>query len=126
MITNRQRIECLKMENQVSSKRNSHVYLIYTIIFMIISLVAFSPVLIERRSLISTNDAFNQYYCVFCYIGRWIREGFSGGFKLYDTEIGYGESVIGALNYYGLGDILVMPFLCSRRNIFTTVFHYQL
>ncbi|MBQ9590323.1 MAG: YfhO family protein [Butyrivibrio sp.] len=44
------------------------------------------------------------------YLGRWIRNALSGDFHLYDTSISLGESVIGVLNYYGFGDILLTPF----------------
>lgn len=87
-------------------------YCLFTGLFIVIATISFSQVLLERRSLIVPNDALNQYYCVFCYIGRWIREGIADGFsfKMYDSSIGFGESVFGVLNYYGLGDVLIMPF----------------
>lgn len=86
-------------------------YIIYTIFFVITIVIGFFYVFIERRSLIGHDDAFNQYFCVFYYCGRWIRNLFDGNFRLYDTSIGLGESVIGALNYYGFGDVLLLPFV---------------
>ena len=90
--------------------KKRRLYAIYAISFVIVFLIGFLPVLAERRSLVGHDDAFNEYYCAFVYIGRWIRSAISGNFHLYDTSIAMGESVIGVLNYYGFGDILLIPF----------------
>lgn len=92
-------------------KKKYNLYTIYSILFIIVAIVGFAPIWLERKSLIGLNDAFNQYFCAFCYFGRWIRSGISGGFNFFDTSIGLGESVIGTLDYYGFGDVLLIPFV---------------
>lgn len=79
----------------------------YSATFVFIIFIILAPVAVKGRTLVTDSDCFNQYYPVFVYIGRYIREGFSNlRIKQFDFTIGLGEGVIPALNYYGFGDPL--------------------
>ena len=85
---------------------------LYTLLFLLVSLGGFAALALHGKSLIWEVDGFGQYYPVFCYIGDYIRDFLNSllagqpCLKTFDLSIGMGEDVIGSLNYYGFGDPL--------------------
>lgn len=80
---------------------------IYTFFFLLISFCIFLPFILKGNTFVSNVDGYNQYYPVFVYIGKYIRECLNDlTIKQFDFTIGLGEGVIPALNYYGFGDPL--------------------
>lgn len=91
-----------------------HYYFAYTLIFIILFVIIFCSFFLKGNSLVHMADGFNQYYPAYIYICRYIRETFisliSGqGIPSFDFSIGFGDDVIGTLNYYGLGELLYLP-----------------
>lgn len=92
---------------------------VYTLVFLAAAGLVFSVFLREGRSFIyyyagEERDGFTQHYTAFVYIGRYIRDFFSGVFhgdfalKQFDFTLGFGEDVIQCLGYYGFGDPLML------------------
>ena len=107
-------------------------WMIYTVLFIMIAAAGYGPFLLRHKSLIWKTDGIGQYYPAFLYTGKylraWVRGLFSGTLRLplYDLSIGFGEDIIGSLNYYGFGDPmnLLAVFANARTGayIFTAMF----
>lgn len=90
-------------------KKHFKLVLIYTILFLVVSLVAFSAFIINEKSLLLKMDAFNQHFIIFKNYHEIIRNGFS----LFSWNISLGEGLIGQYAYYIIGDpffYLSLPF----------------
>lgn len=90
-------------------KKNQHrkkIYIQFTVLFIIMSFIVFSPFLLRGNSLIGESDSFNQTYPVFVYFGDYIREIIKGNVIQFDFRIGLGDDVISTLNWHGFGDVL--------------------
>ena len=92
---------------------------VYTAVFLAVAALVFLPFLSQGRTFIyyyagQERDGFTQHYTAFVYIGRYIRDFFSGllrgqfELKHFDFTLGYGEDVIQSLGYYGFGDPLML------------------
>ena len=79
----------------------------YSVSFFICGVLMSIFFFLRRSSLIGDGDDFNQYYPVYIYIGKYIRDILCGGgvIRNFDFRIGLGEDVIASLNYYGFGDV---------------------
>ena len=77
----------------------------YMVCFSLCAGVLYAPFYTIRRSLIGTDDSFNQEFPLFIYIGRYIRNLLKGTVWQFDFRIGLGDDVIAALNWHGFGDI---------------------
>lgn len=87
-------------------KRKKEV-LIYTGLFMVLSVMMAAVFNFRGRSFIHTADPFDQDYPIFLYLGRCLRDVIRGkGIHLYDFSVGLGENIIAPLNLYGFGDPL--------------------
>lgn len=98
-----------------SPKRKRRVYIgLYTTIFAVAFLLAYSPFILAGKSFIWVLDGKEQHFPTLIYIGRWLRETagniFSGRFELplFDIKLAWGGDVISSLNYYGFGDPLYL------------------
>lgn len=83
--------------------------LLYSIFFIGISMITFSPFLIKNNSLILCGDGFNQYYPVFAYARDfWVHLIKEPSFLInqYDFSIGFGEPIFPVLIVHGFGNIL--------------------
>lgn len=87
---------------------------LYTILFLITFVLAYSPFLLEGKSFIWSSDGRNQHYPMYVYIGRAIRKyilGFSKGnfsIPLFDISLGLGGDIIGYMNSWGINDPLIL------------------
>lgn len=95
----------------------------YTLIFVLICVIGYSPFWSHGKSLIWKIDGLGQYYPSFLYIGQFLRAcifDFLHGaitLPLFDISIGMGEDIIGTLNYYGFGDPLnVLAIFATKEN----------
>lgn len=91
------------------NKKSLKIFLEYTILFFIISLIAFLGFILRGKSLLLFKDAFNQHFIIFKNYHDIIRNGFS----LFSWNIGLGEGIIGQYAYYIMGDpffYLSIPF----------------
>lgn len=81
-------------------------YVMYTISFLFIWGVFMLFFALRRVSFIHRDDSFNQFFPAFVYVGKYIRGLIGTGRAIqFDFRLGLGDDVIGALNYYGFGDI---------------------
>ncbi len=89
-----------------------NVYLTYTILFAILGVLIFWYVLFLHGSLIFIGDEFNENYPILAYLGDFYRNLIPnilrGDPQIYDVALGYGDNVIGTLNFYGLGDVFTL------------------
>lgn len=81
------------------------LYLKYVVCFSLCAGILYVPFYTIRRSLIGTDDSFNQEFPLFIYIGRYIRNLLKGTVRQFDFRIGLGDDVIAALNWHGFGDV---------------------
>lgn len=84
----------------------------YTFFFMLISFFIIGIFKENNRSFLYNPDGYIQHYPTLMYLGDYFRTIiqtiFNGNlsFPMYDFNIGFGESIIPVLNFYGLGDPL--------------------
>ena len=107
---------------KVCEKR--YIFVVYTILFTILCMIAFYPFYGNHISLIwgqSGKDGLSQHLASLTYYGEYIRNFFSnlahGHFKLpmWDTSIGYGSDILSSLNYYAIGDPLNLIYVFSNK-----------
>lgn len=99
------KLKKMNLRIQINSKKKFIMW--YTLVFSLITLFICVPFILKGNYFIGSADSNNQYYPVFVYIGRYIRDCFTKGrLKQFDFTIGLGEGIIPALNYYGFGDPL--------------------
>ena len=93
-----------------TAKETKKSILLYTVLFILVSVIGFGIVPLSGKLFIIKADCLGQYYVSYLYIGQYIREllTFKAGISLYDLSIGMGEDIAGCLNYYGFGDPFVL------------------
>lgn len=77
----------------------------YSVTYICFILFIIITTCLSGKCFVHIGDGYVEYYPIYLYIGEWIREFLdTGRFSFFDFSIGYGEDIIGALNYFGLGD----------------------
>lgn len=104
------------MKNKVKEKIHNHYFFVFSIVFVLVGIVAFHPFLWNDRSFIwvgEGKDGLLQHYNALMYLGKWGREiirgilqGHTLQIPLWDFSIGYGSDIISSLHYYAFGDPL--------------------
>ena len=94
-------------------RKKSSYYLCYTALFLLLSIIVFSPLLYNGKSMIWKPDGLTQHYNALVYIGNWGRSILRTlitehrlSIPLWDFSIGYGSDVLTTLHYYVIGDPL--------------------
>lgn len=84
-------------------------YMQFSILFIVSVVFIFLPFWLKGNSFINRGDSFNQLYPAFVYSGYYVRDFIGnlsdGRVKQYDFTIGFGDDIIGTLNYYGFGSL---------------------
>lgn len=112
------------MEGVGMTEKKSEIFW-YTVAFAVIAMLLIFFLWINGKTFVHQGDGYVQYYAVFLYIGKYLREFIGGGgLKLYDFSIGLGESVIESLNYYGFGDPLNLLSLFAIGNVSEYVYGF--
>lgn len=109
---------------QRSKNKPRLYYGIYTTLFMIICLMAFSWFYLNHRSFIWSPDGIYQHYNALAYYGEYLREIVSDWsstgkltFPLWNFNLGYGSDIITTLHYYVIGDPLcLLSFFVDREH----------
>lgn len=91
-------------------------YLItYSLVFAVTAIFVYSAFWLNDKSFVWIGDGVEQHVMAMAYIGRWGREVLHNLFvnhslvvPVWDFSMGQGMDVITTLQYYGLGDPLVM------------------
>ena len=116
------RVNRLKWNNQImtitADKKEGHplsnLYMVYTLLFLLFGGIIFAALLVRHNSFVMSGDCFNQTYPTLVFLSHWYRRIlpnlFRGQTDLYSMRIGFGDDVIGALNWFGCMDIFT--FLC--------------
>lgn len=87
-------------------------FLVYTLLFLFLSVIIWRPFYSEHKSMIWGYDGLYQTYGSMVYFSQYWRDFFvrlcSGNLSLpmIDTSVGMGFDVLTTLNYYGFGDPL--------------------
>lgn len=90
-----------------------HIYVSYTILFLLLSLLIFYPFWSKGYTFVWKKDGWLQHYKALCYYGEWLRELAYNLFcrhrisiPEWSFSIGYGSDIITTLHYYAIGDPL--------------------
>ncbi len=106
------------------NRKKISCYALYTLVFILLSAVVYSPFFLEGKALIITGDSIWQHYPAFVYEGRFVRaflhtlvtEG-RFVFPMWDFSIGFGADIATSLHYYGFADPLTWLFALLPESI---------
>ena len=96
-------------------EQRKYCYGVYTLMFLLMCIVAFLPFFTEGKSFVwgaGVEDGLSQHFSALVYYGEALREFFrnllAGHPKLvmWDMSLGYGADILSTLNYYAIGDPL--------------------
>lgn len=96
-------------------EQRKYCYGVYTLMFLLMCIVAFLPFFTEGKSFVwgaGVEDGLSQHFSALAYYGEALREFFrnllAGYPKLvmWDMSLGYGADILSTLNYYAIGDPL--------------------
>ncbi len=106
-------------------KKKVKLFICYTIIFTIISLIIFYPFYSNGRSLILDDDGSRQHYIIFCdYISSLKNFLLGNGFSTFKWSIGLGENVIAQYAYYIIGDVFAYIGLLFPKSAYPFVYSF--
>ena len=97
-------------------------YLVYTILFIGLFFIVFSPFFSNNISFVNDGDGINQHYPSLIYFSDYIKNFakniFSGNFILpmIDFNVGLGTDILTTLNYYSFGDPLNLLTVFFNKN----------
>lgn len=120
-----------KIWSSSSRRKKKLIYIgIYSVVFLLAFLIAYSPLIVANKTLIMPSDGRTQHYPLMVYVGRSIRglvlNTFKGDFSipLFDLNSGLGEDIIGLLNSLGRTDplILLSAFVPTKYSEFLYCF----
>ena len=93
----------------MAKRRNAARWVgVYTLMTAILGAVCCGGMLLSGRGPIWNVDGLMQHYPFMKIIGDWVRDALGGSFHAFDFSLGFGSDVLTSLNYYGLGDPLLM------------------
>ena len=99
----------------MKEKQRRYCYGMYTLLFLIMCVVAFLPFFMEGKSFVwgaGVEDGLSQHFSALAYYGKILREFFHSLFSghpkliMWNMHLGYGADIISTLNYYAIGDPL--------------------
>lgn len=106
-------------------KKKVKLFICYTILFTIISLIIFYPFYSNGRSLILDDDGSRQHYIIFCdYISSLKNFLLGNGFSTFKWSIGLGENVIAQYAYYIIGDVFAYIGLLFPKSAYPFVYSF--
>lgn len=102
-----------EFDNRNNRNQRLNYYLIYTGVFILVSVLCYFWFYIYNKSMVWNGDGIKQHYNSLIYFGEYLREiikNFLGTGRLeiplWDSNIGLGTDIITALQYYVFGDPL--------------------
>lgn len=95
---------------------NTRFFIVYTLIFLVVSYLVFYEFIINHKSLVWIHDGYDQHTKAAVYISQWMR-GYLYNIiqkqdfipETYSFGLGYGGDIVTTLNFYGFGDIIYLP-----------------
>lgn len=110
---------------KIKIKNSLNIILMYTLCFFIICAGVFWPFIKEHKSLIWAQDGLLQTFTSMVYIGDYYKSIIASvlqgnfNFQMIDFNIGLGYDVFTTLNYYGLGDpLLLLTVFFQKDNMY--------
>ena len=107
-------------------RKRKNYYAMYTILFLVLILVAFGWVFLNGRTLLWSTDGVHQHYKAYIYWGQYLRDAirsiFSGkSFSLqeWDFALGEGNDILNTFQFYVIGD----PFAVFSALVPTSYMH---
>ncbi|WP_155511668.1 YfhO family protein, partial [Blautia obeum] len=103
------------MRKFVSRDSKKDFYLLYTLVFGVISFFIYYQFAGNGKSLVWSHDGIPQHLNSLAYYGRYLREVLHTIFvehklelPMWDMNIGYGSDILTTLHYYVIGDPLTL------------------
>ena len=103
------------------TSRRSDYYLFYSLSFLLTAAAVFSWYLFSGKTLIWSQDGWNQHFKALVYYGRYLRKIIKTLFlehrlslPAWDPFIGEGSDILSTLHYYVIGDPLCLPAVLVR------------
>ena len=84
--------------------KKNKTYIIYTILFGIISFIVFFIFIKKDKSFIWHADGIKQHFVILYDFNQMIRKSLTEGIPMLSWNMGLGLDVIGQYSYYVLGD----------------------
>lgn len=95
-------------------------FLCYTLVFLVLSVIVFSPFIQNGKSLIWKPDGLTQHFNSLIYFRSWVLSILRTlitehrlSVPLWDSAIGYGSDILTTLHYYVIGDPLNLLVLLT-------------
>lgn len=101
------------MEFSFTKKKNSHLYLTYSLAFLIVAFFVYGTYLITGHALIWHLDGANQHLPLLEEYRRYLHAFFKdpSTINTWSWHFGLGSDVFQVYSYYTLGDIFIYPLL---------------
>ena len=91
--------------------RRRNYYIVYTVLFLLLTLLILGPALFSGKSMVWYADGMEQHYKAYIYWGDYLRSFFSSifsgdysGFREWDYALGEGGDILQAFQFYTIGD----------------------
>ena len=105
-------------------EKKADFYILYTIVFAVISLFIYGCFYFNGKSLIWSHDGVPQHINALAYYGKYLRNVLKTlvidhklSFPMWDMHIGYGSDILTTLHYYVIGDPLtVLSVFVPEKN----------
>ncbi len=88
----------------ILSKCKKNIYVQYTILFIILSIISYFSFIKLGKSFIWKTDGLKQHYVILYDFNRIIRNIFKSGIPMFSWNMGLGLDIIGQYSYYILGE----------------------
>lgn len=112
----------MKKDKLNSKFKNSKTYIIYTILFCIVSFIVFAVFIKNNKSFIWNSDGFSQHFVILYDFNQIIRNAFENGFSMLSWNMGLGLDIIGQYSYYVIGDPFVYISLLFPIEYLETIY----
>ena len=96
-------------------EKKADFYILYTIVFAVISLFIYGCFYFNGKSLIWSHDGVPQHINALAYYGKYLRNVLKTlvidhkiFFPMWDMHIGFGSDILTTLHYYVIGDPLTL------------------
>lgn len=96
-------------------EKKADFYILYTIVFAVISLVIYGCFYFNGKSLVWSHDGVPQHINALAYYGKYLRNVLKTlvfdhkiSLPMWDMHIGYGSDILTTLHYYVIGDPLTL------------------
>lgn len=112
-------------ENKVNIKeKKDKTYIIYTLLFCIMSFIVFFVFIKYNRSFVWQGDGIKQHFAILYDFNQMIRNMFTDGIPMMSWNMGLGLDLIGQYSYYVIGDPFVYISLLFPMEHLETAYNF--